>query len=162
MLLNHSLPPESEASLVLSSLRSAVYILNKYIYFKTRTFITSVNDYPPDTTEKKRNAEALADGCEGEDVDADDVAAVHEAVLVAAVTALPPQLARVVKQLAHGHGAWDGAEQSDQQPLDAQRQTPHPGVHTPQGRRQSGYVGQERDAHRQEERNEKYWKEYTI
>ena len=45
-------------------------------------------------------------------------------MLVVAVTALPPELTRVVKQLAHGHGPGDGAQQSDQQPLDAQSQAP--------------------------------------
>ena len=64
----------------------------------------------PDTTEEESNAQALADRREGEDVDADVVAAVHEAVLVVAVTALSPQLTAVVKQLAHGHGPRDGAQ----------------------------------------------------
>ena len=79
----------------------------------------------PDTTEEESYAEALADRGEGEDVDADVVAAVHEAVLVVAVTPLPPQLTAVVKQFAHGHGAGDGAQQSDEQPLDAQGQAPN-------------------------------------
>ena len=78
----------------------------------------------PDTTEEESNAQALADRREGEDVDADVVAAVHEAVLVVAVTALSPQLTAVVKQLAHGHGPGDGAQQPDQQPLNAQGQAP--------------------------------------
>ena len=78
----------------------------------------------PDTTEEESNAQALADRREGEDVDADVVAAVHEAVLVVAVTALSPQLTAVVKQFAHGHGPRDGAQQPDQQPLNAQGQAP--------------------------------------
>ena len=45
-------------------------------------------------------------------------------MLVVSVTALPPQLTAVVKQLAHGHGPGDGAQQSDHQPLNAQGQAP--------------------------------------
>ena len=79
--------------------------------------------FPPDATEEKCNAESLADDGEGEDVTADVLAAVEDAVLVGAVAARPPLLAGVVEQFAHGHWTRDGAKQSDQQPLDTQSQT---------------------------------------
>ena len=77
---------------------------------------------PPDTAEEKCNTESLADYSEGEDTAADVLAAVDDAVLVGAVTARPPLLAGVVEQFPHGDWAWDGAEQSDQQPLNTQSQ----------------------------------------
>ena len=77
---------------------------------------------PPDATEEKCNAESLADDGEGEDVTADVLAAVDDAVLVGAVTASPPLLTGVVEQFPHGHWTRDGAKQSDQQPLDTQSQ----------------------------------------
>ena len=76
----------------------------------------------PDAAEEKCNAEPLTDDGEGEDVGADVLAAVDDAVLVGAVTARPPLLAGVVEQFPHGDWPRDGAEQSDQQPLNTQSQ----------------------------------------
>ena len=78
---------------------------------------------PPNAAEEKCNAEGLTDDGEGEDSAADVVAAVDDAVLVGPVTSLPPLLAGVVEEFAHGDWARDGAEQSDQQPLDAEGET---------------------------------------
>ena len=87
--------------------------------------------FPPDATEEKCNAESLADDGEGEDVTADVLAAVEDAVLVGAVAARPPLLAGVVEQFAHGHWTRYGAKQSDQQPLDTQSQASCPAPATP-------------------------------
>ena len=84
--------------------------------------MTEVRCDSPDATEEKCNAESLTDDGEGEDVTADVLAAVDDAVLVGAVTARPPLLAGVVEQFPHGDWARDGAEQSDQQPLNTQSQ----------------------------------------
>ena len=78
--------------------------------------------HPPDPAEEKCNAESLADDGEGEDVAADVLTAVDDAVLVGPVTARPPLLAGVVEQFPHGDWTRDGAEQSDQQPLNTQSQ----------------------------------------
>ena len=78
---------------------------------------------PPDATEEKCNAESLADDGQGEDVGADVLTAVDEAVLVGPVTTRPPLLAGVVEEFAHGHRARYGPQQTDEQPLDPQGQT---------------------------------------
>ena len=78
---------------------------------------------PPDATEEKCNAESLADDGEGEDVGADVLTAVDEAVLVGPVTTRPPLLAGVVEEFAHGHRARYGPQQTYEQPLDPQGQT---------------------------------------
>lgn len=70
--------------------------------------------HPPDTAEEKCNAETLADDGEGEDVAADVLTAVDDAVLVCAVTTRPPLLAGVVEEFPHGDRTRDGAEQSDE------------------------------------------------
>ena len=43
-------------------------------------------------------------------------------MLVGPITPLPPLLAGVIEEFAHGDWARDGPEQSDQQPLDAEGQ----------------------------------------
>ena len=105
----------------------------------------------PDTAEEKCNTESLADDGEGEDIAADVVTAVDDAVLVGAVTAFLPLLTGVVEELPHGYRARYRAQHSDDQPLDAQGQAPHGGVHTAEGGGQRGNVGQECDHHREEE-----------
>ena len=76
----------------------------------------------PDTAEEKCNAESLADDGEGEDVAADVLTAVDDAVLVGSVTACPPLLAGVIEQFPHGDWTRDRAQQSDEQPLNTQSQ----------------------------------------
>ena len=51
----------------------------------------------PDTTKECCNTETFADSGEGEDVAADPVIVIDDAVLVGPITALLPELARHVK-----------------------------------------------------------------